>query len=105
MTPETTVSMRIDARAVPINEVRAVSDDICVLRTADRVVAFARTCPHAGADLAASGYLSEGKLRCSWHNLPYDLDSGRQPCASLANLKLYPLREVDADVYELDVDS
>jgi nitrite reductase/ring-hydroxylating ferredoxin subunit len=102
MTPET---MRIDARGVPMNEVRAINEDICVVRTVDRVVAFARTCPHAGADLAASGYVREGKLRCSWHNLPYDLDSGRQPCVSLANLRLYPLREVDADVYELDVDS
>jgi nitrite reductase/ring-hydroxylating ferredoxin subunit len=99
------VPMRIDARTVPMNGVVAVSEDICVVRTAAGVVAFERTCPHAGADLAASGYMSEGKLRCSWHNLPYDLDSGRQPCASLPDLKLFPLREVDAGVYELDEDT
>jgi nitrite reductase/ring-hydroxylating ferredoxin subunit len=105
MTPEMAAPMLIDARTLPLNEVRAVSEDTCVVRTAAGVVAFERTCPHAGADLAASGYVSGGKLRCSWHNLPYDLNSGRQPCASLPDLKLFSLREVDADVYELDADT
>lgn len=104
MTHETAASVRIDARTVPMNRVWAISESMCVARTAKGIVAFERTCPHAGADLAASGYMSEGKLRCSWHNLPYDLDDGRQPCASLPNLKLFPLRRVDADIYELDAD-
>lgn len=93
--------LRVDARTMRVNEVRAVSEDACVARTAAGLVAFERTCPHAGADLAASGYVRDGKLRCSWHNLPYDLVSGRQPCASLPDLRLLPLREVGPDVYEL----
>lgn len=83
-------------------ELRAVSDDVCVARTANAVVAFGRTCPHAGADLA-NGYVDGPRLRCAWHNTPFDLTDGRSPCVTLPHLKTYPVRCVGDGVYEIDV--
>jgi nitrite reductase/ring-hydroxylating ferredoxin subunit len=94
--------MRIDLSDLPVDSVRAVSDDICVVRTTAGVFATARTCPHAGADLA-NGYIRDGKLRCAWHNLPYDPSTGQQPCASLSDLQTYPLTALGADIYELEL--
>lgn len=94
--------MRIDTSGLPLDSIRAVSDDVCVIRTVAGVFATARTCPHAGGDLA-NGYVRDGKLRCAWHNLPYDLSTGRQPCASLPDLPVYPLTALGADVYELEL--
>lgn len=92
---------RIDVSDVPVGAIRAVSETLCVVRTRSRVVAVERICPHAGADLAATGYVQDETLRCSWHNLPYDLGNGRQPCASLADLKVYELREAGDGSYLL----
>jgi nitrite reductase/ring-hydroxylating ferredoxin subunit len=93
--------MRIDASDLPLDSVRAVSDDLCLVRTAAGVFATARWCPHAGGDLA-NGYVLGGKLRCAFHNLPYDPATGSQPCARLPRLRVYPLTEVGQGVYELD---
>lgn len=41
-----------------------------------RYFAFARECPHEGADLA-TGELSGAKLRCENHSYWYDLDTGK----------------------------
>jgi nitrite reductase/ring-hydroxylating ferredoxin subunit len=83
-------------------ELRAVSGDVCVARTGNLVVAFGRTCPHAGADLA-NGYVDGPRVRCAWHNTPFDLADGRSPCTTLPCLKTYPVRSVGGGVYEIDV--
>src|SRR5689334_21746967 len=83
-----------------VGEVRPISRNRCVLRTEDRLVAFGRYCPHEGADLANAAYV-DGKLRCPWHNLAFDVCDGQQPCESLKDLKLYPLEAVGEGAYRL----
>jgi nitrite reductase/ring-hydroxylating ferredoxin subunit len=63
--------------------VRAVSEGLCAAQSATGdVVVFPRLCPHQGGDLG-SGYVEMSTLRCPWHNLPIDLETGRTPCRSL----------------------
>jgi nitrite reductase/ring-hydroxylating ferredoxin subunit len=98
------VTITIKASDIPVNGVVPLTEDVCVVRTADGVYALDRVCPHAGADLA-TGYVLAGQLRCTWHNLPYDPRTGRQPCASLPHLRTYPVREVDPGIYQVELDS
>jgi nitrite reductase/ring-hydroxylating ferredoxin subunit len=74
---------------VPVGEVRGVAAGLCVARLSeDRCVAFARRCPHSGADLA-NGWIDGDSIVCPWHNMPFDASSGRPPCK-----KLPPIRRV-----------
>jgi hypothetical protein len=67
---------------------RALSDDLCGVELGDgRRRVFARRCPHQGADLAL-GYVRGGCVVCPWHNLPFDLDTGRSPCESVPPLRI-----------------
>ena len=55
---------------------------------------LSRYCPHQGADLA-QGFVKDGKLRCPWHNLPFD-KHGKQPCSKMKNLKCFS-KDVDVN--------
>lgn len=90
---------QVDLSSLKEGEIRAVSEDYCVARSDEGVFAFSRRCPHEGADLAC-GYIEHGDIRCAWHNLPFDLKSGEQPCRSMGNLNIRPLREVADGQYE-----
>jgi nitrite reductase/ring-hydroxylating ferredoxin subunit len=94
-------SITIDTSDLPANSIRAISQSVCVVRTESGVYAFERVCPHAGADLA-NGYVEAGKVRCTWHNLPYDPVDGSQPCRSLHNLRTFPLTQLGPQTYRLD---
>jgi nitrite reductase (NADH) small subunit len=72
---------------VPVGEVRAISGAFCVARLAeDEAVALTRRCPHASGDLV-NGWVDGRNVVCPWHNLPFDAETGRSPCQSLARLK------------------
>jgi nitrite reductase/ring-hydroxylating ferredoxin subunit len=84
---------RADASDLKVGSLRPISAQVCVARIDDeRVVAFARRCPHAGADLSL-GTLREGRIICPWHNLPFDLRDGKSGCKGVGDLRLYPLAE------------
>lgn len=69
---------------------RALSDDLCSVELGDgRRRVFARRCPHQGADLAL-GYVRGGRIVCPWHNLPFDLETGRSPCETVRPLGIAP---------------
>jgi nitrite reductase/ring-hydroxylating ferredoxin subunit len=70
--------------------VRAISDELCSVRLRDGTLrVFSRRCPHQGADLAL-GYLRNGAIVCPWHNLPFDLGTGRSPCETVPPLHMTP---------------
>jgi len=76
----------------------AVSDRICVARLpSGEVRAFSRYCTHLGADLTL-GALGQSQIICPWHNLPFDVESGSNPCRALKNLKVYSCEIVDERV-------
>ncbi len=71
-----------------VNIPRLLSDKRCVVRLSDdSVLTFDRRCPHQGADLSFSNIAGQ-KLRCPWHNLEFDLRSGKSPCQSLRDLNV-----------------
>ena len=92
--------MTIDLSDLAVGEVRGVSPSTCVVRTARGVFALPRHCPHEGADLAY-GRVSEGRLRCPWHHLPIDPETGTQPCRSLGSLESRQLRDLGDGCFEL----
>lgn len=83
----------IDLSKLSEGEIRAVNKNYCVARTEHGVFAVARHCPHEGADLA-QGYIAGTQIRCAWHNLPIDLQSGKPPCHSMDTLNVRALNEV-----------
>ena len=66
--------------------IRAVGPgDVEVTYRNGEVRRFRRYCPHQGADLSL-GYLDDqDRLRCPWHNLPYEKD-GNSPCKSIKGI-------------------
>lgn len=84
---------RIDLSTLSEGDIRAVSKTYCVARTERGVYAVPRHCTHEGADLA-QGYIDGTRIRCVWHNLPFDLQSGKPPCGSLGTLNVRALSEV-----------
>ena len=90
----------IDLKDLAVGEVRGVSPSFCVVRTERGVFALARFCPHEGADLAY-GIVRDGRLRCPWHNLPIDPETGAQPCASLGTVPARRLEAVDGERFRV----
>jgi nitrite reductase/ring-hydroxylating ferredoxin subunit len=79
-------------------DLRALDQKTCVARLHDgKLVAFSRRCTHEGADLAL-GYVVDGTVRCPWHGIPFDVQSGKSPCAALKALKIYDAEERDGKV-------
>ena len=75
-----------DLSVLALGTIRAISDQRCVARLYDGdIVTFSRRCPHQGADLAG-GYLRGNEIVCPWHNLPFDLRSGRSRCDAIRGL-------------------
>jgi nitrite reductase/ring-hydroxylating ferredoxin subunit len=94
----------VDLDNLACGEVRALSRDVIVVRTAAGVRALPRACPHEGADLAL-GYLDGDSLHCAWHNLPIDVDTGAQPCRTLTDLQPHRLRRLVGETYEIGMPS
>ena len=90
----------VDLSDLAVGEVRGVTPTVCVVRTERGVFALPRRCPHEGADLAY-GLVRGGRLRCPWHNLPIDPETGAQPCASLGTVTARRLEAVDDGRYAL----
>ncbi len=78
------------------------SKAICVTRLDNgEIKAFSRHCPHEGADLAF-GVLKDNQIRCPYHNLSMDPETGKTPCQSLKSLKVYPVDIKDDKVIVRD---
>jgi nitrite reductase/ring-hydroxylating ferredoxin subunit len=75
-------------------EIRPVSDRLCIARINGKPIAFARRCPHEGADLAG-GAIRNSQIMCVWHGLRMNAVDGSTGCRTLAALKLFPSVEKD----------
>lgn len=90
-TSGTTPSMAISD--LEVGSLYPISSKVCLARiSCDHIVAFARLCPHEGADLSL-GTLQDGQLICPWHNLRFDLRDGKSQCTGLMDLRMYKLTE------------
>jgi polysaccharide pyruvyl transferase WcaK-like protein/nitrite reductase/ring-hydroxylating ferredoxin subunit len=87
----------IASELVTEGEIRAVSPDLCIARISGMPVAFARRCPHQGADLAG-GTVRNSQIVCAWHGLRMSASNGRSGCHTLPALELVPTVERDGVV-------
>jgi nitrite reductase/ring-hydroxylating ferredoxin subunit len=86
-----------DLREMRIGEIRPTDKKTCVARLGeDEFVTFDRRCPHQGADLAM-GHVTDGRIVCPWHNLPFDPATGQSPCQSLRPLAVKIVATSPAD--------
>ena len=77
------------AADAPVGEVRGVNAALCVARISDdKAIAVSRRCPHSGGDFA-NGWVENGSIVCPWHVLPFDAETGRSPCKTLASLRRF----------------
>jgi nitrite reductase/ring-hydroxylating ferredoxin subunit len=80
-----------------VGEIRPTDRKTCVARLGeDEFVTFDRRCPHQGADLAM-GHVTDGRIVCPWHNLPFDPTTGHSPCRSLRPLAVKAVAISPAD--------
>jgi nitrite reductase/ring-hydroxylating ferredoxin subunit len=88
--------MRFPAKDISEGEILPLDEKICIAKINGQLKAFSRFCTHEGADLS-QGYVEQGKVRCAWHNLPFDPETGSPPCKSIKNLKVYSVQLVDRE--------
>ena len=67
----------------------------------DTQVQVSRYCPHAGEDLAETGVVVDGVLRCLGHNFEFDLETGEclnARCDPLTVVRNTPVAAVTSEV-------
>jgi L-ascorbate metabolism protein UlaG (beta-lactamase superfamily)/nitrite reductase/ring-hydroxylating ferredoxin subunit len=74
-------------RAVEEYEQGRRDEETIAVRHRGQVVRVSRYCPHGSEDLAETGVVVEGVLRCLGHNFDFDLDTG-----ACLNARCDPLR-------------
>ncbi|MFG1911998.1 MBL fold metallo-hydrolase [Kribbella sp. NPDC048928] len=88
---------RAALRAVEAFEARRDPDETTEITVDGRQVQVSRYCPHAGEDLAETGVVVNGVLRCLGHNFEFDLDSG-----ACLNARCDPIVVKSAEPYEAE---
>lgn len=77
----------VPIQAAPVGAIRGVNPALCVARISNnKAVAVSRRCPHSGGDFA-NGWIYDGAITCPWHNLPFNAETGRSPCKTLAQIR------------------
>ena len=66
---------------------------ICLVRTADRVLAVDDKCTHNGESLSKGSVNYLGEVVCPWHGHRFNLKTGRECGERSADLVVYPVRE------------
>ncbi len=79
-------------------------DPVVIVKTGDRLCAFAGTCTHLGAPLK-DGVVVDGTLRCPWHHARFSLDTGEAVAApAFKPLSPFKVREQGGRIF-VDRDS
>lgn len=78
---------------VPVGE-RA----LCFARSNSTLFALADSCPHQGKSFE-SGTCRDGYLVCPWHQMSFDLSTGRNRFGMTANAEVFPLQERGDGLY------
>lgn len=94
--------MKINLNDIKEGEIKAISSSAIAIRSNNKIKVFSRYCSHEGADLSL-GYVRDNDLRCPWHNLPFCLETGVQPCQSLKNLKEYIVTDTGNGEFEVEL--
>ena len=94
----------VPVHSTPVGSIRGVTEALCVARLSEsEAIAVTRRCPHSGGDFA-NGWIHEGAIVCPWHNLPFDAETGRSPCKTLAHIRRVKC-EINGDQIVIDPDA
>lgn len=88
--------------ALVVNKPRLLLVDgkrICLVRTADRLLAVDDTCTHNGESLSKGQVNFAGEVVCPWHGNRFNLVTGREAGERSADLEVYPIRIDDKGVF------
>ena len=90
---------RLDAPSYLVleGEIRPLSETICLTRVNGQAIAFQRSCPHEGADLAGATVLGD-QIVCPWHGLRMNISDGTSGCRSMRALASADCVEVDGAI-------
>jgi len=64
----------------------------------ERFVVTRNSCPHAGGNLSA-GAVEGSVVTCPWHFWPFDLDSGQCTLAANVQLRRYPCKVENGEIF------
>lgn len=82
-----------------ITEVIAGEKLVCLLRTDEKLFAFAATCPHAGARLCEGRIDPQGRVVCPLHSYRFNPANGYNTSGEGYKLKTYPVKEEDGRIF------
>lgn len=77
-------------------EIQVDEKKICLVRTKERVFAFAATCPHSGAPLCDGWLDGRGHIVCPLHKYRFDPGNGYNSSGEGYKLRTFPI-EMRAD--------
>ncbi len=87
---------------VPEGQMKEVSigdKRICVLRKGDKLLAFAATCPHAGAPLCEGRVDVQGRIVCPLHGYRFNPANGHNTSGEGYKLRTYPVKEEEGRIF------
>ncbi len=73
--------------------------DFCMTRVGEQYFAFARKCPHAGADMTEASLDPLGKIVCPLHRYKFDPKNGRNTSGEGYFLITYPVEHRSDGLY------
>lgn len=89
-------------RTIAVGQKRQVKADgklICLIRTANSLIAFYDQCPHLGAALSAGHLNALNEVICPWHSFRFDLTSGEESNHRCSSLKFIEVSIEDNKTY------
>jgi nitrite reductase/ring-hydroxylating ferredoxin subunit len=72
---------------------------ICIVRTADHVLAVDDKCTHNGESLSKGSVNYLGELVCPWHGHRFDLKTGRECGQRSEDLVVYPVLQNEEGLF------
>lgn len=78
---------------------RAGQRTVAVFRVGERFYGIANRCMHKGANMCDGEITPDGaRVRCPWHNWPFELETGRNPLDPSESMRTYEVRLEGKDV-------
>lgn len=72
---------------------------ICLVRTADRLLAVEDRCTHNGESLSKGQVNYLGEVVCPWHGHRFNLVTGRESAERSRDLQTFPVRVDEGGVF------
>ena len=88
-----------DLKEEVLTEIVAGEKKICILKRAEKLFAFAATCPHQGAPLCEGWMDAMGRIVCHLHKYRFDPANGRNTSGEGYKLRTYPVEIRDGKIF------